>query len=332
LKEKYELLYPLLYPNEQIKVLEDKIIPNVLPEFYFISSLGRVFSFYKNKPHIVKISNDVYQSVYITLQNKSGTRRSIYRLVKMVFDPIVDCTKQIVFHIDGNKNDNTLNNLYYPNDSRYPFIWFIELYQNGYLDPDEIILPITELHVKNILPYYFITNKGKIISIYGHAHNEPYVMARKLNANGYPYIHLRLKNGYFQPRMIHRLMMIVFRYRPDYKLLVVNHKYNDPTNNFIDPNGILDNDSIEWCTLKYNSMFMVRSGRASNQTFTENEVMEIKEMISDGANLEDIASIYKVKVDIIRNIKNNKNYSAFDDELFNKEIEKINNQLGIYPS
>jgi hypothetical protein len=75
-------------------------------DMYEISNMGRVKSFKLKYPYLMKIKVKEYSS--ITIDN---TTYNIHRLVAINFINNLDLNKNIVNHINGDKNDNRLINL-----------------------------------------------------------------------------------------------------------------------------------------------------------------------------------------------------------------------------
>jgi hypothetical protein len=86
---------------KQIKDFED----------YKISNLGTVISYKNNKPKILKLADSGrgYKSVWLCSQDKSK-RYTIHRLVAAHFIENPQLLPE-VNHIDGDKNNNSVNNL-----------------------------------------------------------------------------------------------------------------------------------------------------------------------------------------------------------------------------
>jgi hypothetical protein len=84
---------------------------------YAISTDGNVWSFKNNKRRILKHSwrrkvGKNYYGKYVCLVNNKGKRKpfSIQRLVALAFIP-TDDTNRKIRHINGDKNDNSVDNL-----------------------------------------------------------------------------------------------------------------------------------------------------------------------------------------------------------------------------
>ena len=78
--------------------------------FYSISSLGRVRN--NNTGRILKQStNNEYKRVSLSLGHGKMKMLTVHRLVAEAFIPLLDENKKIVNHIDGKKDNNTVENL-----------------------------------------------------------------------------------------------------------------------------------------------------------------------------------------------------------------------------
>lgn len=102
-------------PNEHWLPIFDSVIPGVKP-YYYISDQGRLYSTVANNGHggLKKpnpCSNSGYVRTGLMIQNGTTKQTNVHRLVLSSFNPIEDSDRFLVNHIDGNKINNTLNNL-----------------------------------------------------------------------------------------------------------------------------------------------------------------------------------------------------------------------------
>jgi hypothetical protein len=74
-----------------------------------ISNYGRIKI--NNKFIVPMIENDTFKHGLVVYINTDWQRKSIHRLVKETFDPIVEMEKYEVHHLNNNGNDNRLENL-----------------------------------------------------------------------------------------------------------------------------------------------------------------------------------------------------------------------------
>lgn len=76
---------------------------------YYITSHGRIIN---NRGHMLKLSIDRNgYSTYTISMNGTPIFVQLHRLVLETFNPIENCEKMMVNHIDGNKSNNELLNL-----------------------------------------------------------------------------------------------------------------------------------------------------------------------------------------------------------------------------
>lgn len=121
---------------------------------------------------------------------------------------------------------------------------------------DEIFLPITEKIVPDVLPYYLISNYGRL----WHKYKERF-LNNNIDSKGYLYKPLALKNGKACPCRIHRLVMMTFNYIPGCEELVVNHIDGNKCNPYL--------YNLEWVTQKENILHAVQSGLRNNISYDD---------------------------------------------------------------
>jgi antitoxin component HigA of HigAB toxin-antitoxin module len=82
-----------------------------IKDLYTIDDLGNIYSDISGKMKTRNKGNTEYQIINLmTLEGKKKTFR-VHRLVMMAFHPIQNMNDMEVNHIDGNKQNNALNNL-----------------------------------------------------------------------------------------------------------------------------------------------------------------------------------------------------------------------------
>lgn len=81
-------------------------------DYYYVTTCGKVISFYNNKIKELKFTKTKDGYLRISLQNLDEKRKSflVHRLVALAFIPNVN-NKPQVNHKDENKENNTINNL-----------------------------------------------------------------------------------------------------------------------------------------------------------------------------------------------------------------------------
>ena len=121
---------------------------------------------------------------------------------------------------------------------------------------DEIFLPITEKIVPDVLPYYLISNYGRL----WHKYKERF-LNNNIDSKGYLYKPLALKNGKARPCRIHRLVMMTFNYIPGCEELVVNHIDGNKCNPYL--------YNLEWVTQKENIIHAIQSGLRNNISYDD---------------------------------------------------------------
>lgn len=87
-----------------------KLYPNV-KNCYWINDQGEIYNKNTGNKISSKIERDGY--VRVSLMKKGGgtTYVPIHRVFMMAFKPVIDMDKKQVNHIDGNKQNNSLDNL-----------------------------------------------------------------------------------------------------------------------------------------------------------------------------------------------------------------------------
>ena len=78
---------------------------------YCITKDGRVYSLKINRWITQQVSNNDYYIVSIGADNGTRYRKKVHRLLLQMFKPIDNCEDYFVNHIDGDKRNNSLENL-----------------------------------------------------------------------------------------------------------------------------------------------------------------------------------------------------------------------------
>lgn len=99
---------------------------------------------------------------------------------------------------------------------------------------------ITDIAIPEILPYYYISNIGRVYSIYTNKILSPSIS----DTSQYYSIAFATYNGTYIRRTIHRMEMIMFNHIENFENLVVNHIDCNKINNRL--------WNLEWCTAKEN--------------------------------------------------------------------------------
>lgn len=128
----------------------------------------------------------------------------------------------------------------------------------------------------------------------------------KQNDNGQGYLQVSLcYNGKSKTERVHRLVALLFVDNPE-KLPKVNHKDGNKRNNSA--------ENLEWCSqadniLHAKSLGLMRKINSINAKLNENDVREIKFLISEGYSNKIIAEIFNVHLGTINCIRTGRNWS-----------------------
>ena len=106
-----------LLPNELFVDLKTDLYPEILP-IYKISNMNRIYNTVSQKIMSVKIkkNGNGYYSVKLRVNETEEPYRtqktySLHRLMMAVFNPVDNMEELVINHIDGNKENNSLENL-----------------------------------------------------------------------------------------------------------------------------------------------------------------------------------------------------------------------------
>lgn len=178
--------------------------------------------------------------------------------------------------------------------------------------PGEYFEMITDKAAPNILPYYAISNYGRIWHVY-----ENHFMSTSWDGPGYRIAVLRHKDGRAHTLRVHRLLMLTFRYFEGCEDMDVNHIDGCKTRNYIDFPGIPNPDNLEWTTHQENMIHAHKTGlkRAKfgeehhNSKLTIEIVNKICELISNkNLTCRQIAEITGTQIHDIENIRYHKTW------------------------
>lgn len=89
----------------------DRVIPNVLENRYYISTLGRTYSIVTKRPFGLSTHRKGYYQYAFTTKDGKRITRKLHRVIMMTFAYFLGCENYEVNHIDGNKKNNELSNL-----------------------------------------------------------------------------------------------------------------------------------------------------------------------------------------------------------------------------
>ena len=90
----------------------DRVIPNVIPDRYYVSTFGRTYNKNTNKPFGMSMHRKgYYQFNFSTNTPGKGITRKLHRVIMFTFAYFPGCEKYEINHIDGNKRNNCITNL-----------------------------------------------------------------------------------------------------------------------------------------------------------------------------------------------------------------------------
>lgn len=116
------------------------------------------------------------------------------------------------------------------------------------------------------------------------------------------YINIVLRyNGKNFNHNVHRLVAENFipNTHPDYSC--INHIDGDKTNNHV--------ENLEWCNQSVNCLHAYDKGISKKKgKLSDEQVRSVREKLKIGCKVKDIASEYKVRINIISDIKCNRTY------------------------
>lgn len=113
LEEKGERPYFFIPPDTMVgeiwKFIDETVIPEIKP-YYIISNFGRVYNIYLER-YTYGYNCSGYSLLELRLKNGESRYLCIHRLLMLTFCPIENSENLQVNHIDGNKQNNNINNL-----------------------------------------------------------------------------------------------------------------------------------------------------------------------------------------------------------------------------
>lgn len=180
------------------------------------------------------------------------------------------------------------------------------------LYPNEMFVGLTQFVAPGVLPYYAISNYGRIFQIYTGK-----FMKINYRPNGYAYLCLASEKGQSK-YTLHRLVMLTFKYYPGCEALEVNHKNGDKTQNWVDvPNefGILV-DNLEWSTSSQNCQHAIDNNlRSTTNVLNEIMVEDICSMFQQGYKITDVCRKYNgISYTTIQAVYERKNWTKVSNK------------------
>ena len=190
-----------------------------------------------------------------------------------------------------------------------------EIKQAGFFEPDDTQVGehferISKDVAPDILPYYAISNLGRVYNTYSGKYIKP-----NYRPNGYEYLCLSAENcNYGQKKYsTHRMVMKTFYPIENMDNLEVNHINGDKTDNYVDK--VFDNGDIksnlEWSTAKENSMHRDNMYNGSNRIrLSEDDVQHIRSLHDQGYSYNQIKTNFynNISCTTIQNICKNRSH------------------------
>lgn len=168
---------------------------------------------------------------------------------------------------------------------------------NPFIYNDEIYKDIAHPIIK---PIYSISNYGNIVNKFTGL-----LLSQTLTKDGYLRIGLQCIDGTCREFLVHRLVMMTFHPIDNPDSMEVNHIYGIKTDNH--------DLNLEWVTTMENNHHAFNTGlnnnireQHSHAKLSNDNVIEICKMLSNGYQIRDIYNIMKDKTncnDLIRNIR-----------------------------
>lgn len=187
--------------------------------------------------------------------------------------------------------------------------------ENIELLPNEKWTAITDKVAPGVLPYYAISNYGRIY----HTNLQKF-MSLSWDGPGYVIAVLRTINGSKTFR-VHRLVMLTFRYFDGCEAYLVDHINGDKTQNWIDVPFITNpvtqeyelRDNLRWCTAAENSQFYYDDSpeskfrklrEESEYRIDKNTAIKICELLAQGMTVTDVMKATNTSYNVVICIKN----------------------------
>lgn len=99
------------YVCEVWTLITDKSVPGVMPNAYYISTFGRVYSAYSNRCLNLVLSNTGYYRVFLRHTDGTGLYHLVHRILMIEYHYIPEYNEMQVNHMNGIKTVNCNNNL-----------------------------------------------------------------------------------------------------------------------------------------------------------------------------------------------------------------------------
>lgn len=135
------------------------------------------------------------------------------------------------------------------------------------------------------------------------------IMKIRLDKDGYPSLSLRNTSGGYSNFSLHRMLLTTFKFREDYQDLTVNHKDGNKMNYSL--------SNLEWMTIQENNAHANETGLRNvklenhpKAKLTNDDVLNIVEMLNNGRTNVSIAREYGVNPSAISKIKTGATWSS----------------------
>lgn len=172
--------------------------------------------------------------------------------------------------------------------------------------------PITNKVAPGVMPYYSISNYGRVMNVYSEK-----VLKPNYRPSGYEYYCLASeKDGQISQRKYstHRMVMKTFEPVENSDTLTVNHKNGKKSDNYYDkmmPDGTIQSN-LEWMTIKENVIHAEQTGLRGGKYYKLGKANadEIRRLHTAGYSYEQIMNMGFdfVSLNTIRNVCINKIY------------------------
>lgn len=178
--------------------------------------------------------------------------------------------------------------------------------------------------VKGYEGYYEVSNKGKVRST---SYKGTRILRPSKTKRGYLNV-VFCVNQVKVHKLVHRLVAEAFLVNPN-NLEQVNHISGNKEDNSV--------ENLEWCTQEYNNIHAYNTNLLSRYEdrpeakLTKEKVLQIPELIKQGATTDDLKNIFKVSRRCIDNIFEGKNWTGLGVDFTKlKPCRKIRNKPSRY--
>ena len=178
--------------------------------------------------------------------------------------------------------------------------------------------------VKGYEGYYEVSNKGRVRST---SYKGTRILRPSKTKRGYLNV-VFCVNQVKVHKLVHRLVAEAFLVNPN-NLEQVNHISGNKEDNSV--------ENLEWCTQEYNNIHAYNTNLLSRYEdrpeakLTKEKVLQIPELIKQGATTDDLKNIFKVSRRCIDNIFEGKNWTGLGVDFTKlKPCRKIRNKPSRY--